>query len=363
MTTYGSRYGASMILAGCLDAVGYYNGRWEFNHDGLAIYRDFMSLTARAGAAGLRVTPSSFPVSDDTVMHLATAEGLVLPATSVDDMLQNISHRYYHCWGDMNGRAPGIQTGRFIDRLNIEGEWRNIPFSKSGGGCGAAMRGMCIGLAFPRRSELPTLIKLSVETGRMTHHHPTGYLGSFAGALFTSLAIRGEPINGWGKQLLDSLPLVKRYIEETGRAVQENLEAFGYFTEAWQKYLKEREITDGLGMPKMPDNFGIEQRDQWITSVSYSGWGGSSGHDAPMIAYDALLGANGDWNEVLVRSALHGGDNDSTGTMAGAWFGAMYGLQGVPEINIQQLEYRDRMENLADQLLRVSRLESVPLDG
>lgn len=51
-----------------------------------------------------------------------------------------------------------------------------------------------------------------------------------------------------------------------------------------------------------------------------------------------------------------------SGTMAGAWFGAVYGLQGVPESNVQQLEYRDRMDNLADELLRVSRLESVPLD-
>jgi len=27
---------------------------------------------------------------------------------------------------------------------------------------------------------------------------------------------------------------------------------------------------------------------------------------------------------------LHGGDSDSTGTIVGAWYGAIYGLQGVP---------------------------------
>ena len=30
---------------------------------------------------------------------------------------------------------------------------------------------------------------------------------------------------------------------------------------------------------------------------------------------------------------LHGGDNDSTGCLAGAWYGALYGLNGVSKNN------------------------------
>ena len=57
-----------------------------------------------------------------------------------------------------------------------------------------------------------------------------------------------------------------------------------YFTTKWQQYLKERQITDGSSDPVFPANYDVEARDAAYKSWSYSGWGGASGHDAPMIA-------------------------------------------------------------------------------
>ncbi len=81
------------------------------------------------------------------------------------------------------------------------------------------------------------------------------------------------------------------------------------------------------------------------------GWGGSSGHDAVIIAYDALLSAGDSWEELILRSALHGGDSDTTGTIAAALWGAIHGFYQVPEVNYKNVEYRKRCEDLAQQML------------
>ena len=52
-----------------------------------------------------------------------------------------------------------------------------------------------------------------------------------------------------------------------------------------------------------------------------------------MCRYDALLAAGDSWEELCMRAVLHGGDNDSTGAIACAWFGVLYGFTGVPECN------------------------------
>ena len=185
-----------------------------------------------------------------------------------------------------------------------------------------------------------------------------GFLGSVATALLTSYSIQRKPVESWGAGLMSTLPKVWAYITKANRDVEENKNAWDYFTNKWKEYLALRGITDGTSQPKFPDKYGIRERDVYYKSVSYSGWGGASGHDAPMIAYDALMRAGESWYELCSGSMFHGGDSDSTGVMAAAWWGGLYGMKGVPPFNYKRLEFRDKLEKLADALLEAAKLRS-----
>ena len=51
---------------------------------------------------------------------------------------------------------------------------------------------------------------------------------------------------------------------------------------------------------------------------------------------------------------MHGGDSDSTGTIAAAWFGGLYGMKGVPEEHIEKAEGKDEAISLGDKLYVLS---------
>ena len=345
----GLRFEASMVLGGAGDAIGYKNGSWEFCRSGLSIHKE---LTDLGGLESLSVNPRDWMVSDDTVMHIATGEALVSDWNGDREKLySNLAKSYKECMHDMAGRAPGLTCGSEVHKLKpLRPKGYHIPFNPRGGGCGAAMRSVPIGLLYWKPEHIQPLVSISIESGRMTHNHPTGYLGSLASALFVSYAIQQKPLREWGRGLLDTLELAWQYVEESGRDVAQNKAAWGYFKGKWTDYLSLRGILDGQSEPSFPEKYGVKERDVFYKSLSFSGTGGASGHDAPMIAYDALLSSKRSWSELCFRGMLHGGDSDSTGITVGACWGAWHAYEGVPEGHYKGLEYRDRLEKLAKKL-------------
>lgn len=78
-----------------------------------------------------------------TMQSLMLLEGIVPFEVLPIELCRNIEH---------------IKQGRKITPK----QWNEIPFDKTAGGCGAAMRSMCIGLRWPSKNDRDKLIATSI---------------------------------------------------------------------------------------------------------------------------------------------------------------------------------------------------------
>nr|XP_051697645.1 inactive ADP-ribosyltransferase ARH2 isoform X2 [Oryctolagus cuniculus] len=279
----------------------------------------------------------------------------------LDDLYREMVRCYVEVIEKLPERRPDPATIEGCSQLKPDNyllAW-HTPFNEKGSGFGAATKAMCIGLRYWKPERLDTLIEVSVECGRMTHNHPTGFLGSLCTALFVSYAVQGKPLVQWGRDMVRVLPRAEDYCKRTIRHMAEYQEHWFYFEAKWQFYLEERKISeDTENKAVFPDNYDAEERDKTYKKWSSEGRGGRRGHDAPMIAYDALLAAGSSWDELCRRAMFHGGESGATGTIAGCLFGLLYGLDAVPRGLYQGLEHQARLQDLGAALYRLSTEEN-----
>lgn len=55
---------------------------------------------------------------------------------------------------------------------------------------------------------------------------------------------------------------------------------------------------------------------------------------------------------LVFYAMLHGGDTDTTGCIAGSWYGAMYGFSDVPKSRIENIENKEELYNLGKKLYK-----------
>ncbi|XP_072870640.1 inactive ADP-ribosyltransferase ARH2 [Chlorocebus sabaeus] len=352
------KFKAAMLLGSVGDALGYRNVCKENSTVGMKIQEE---LQRSGGLDHLVLSPGEWPVSDNTIMHMATAEALTTDYWCLDDLYREMVRCYVEIVEKLPERRPDPATIEGCAQLkpnNYLLAW-HTPFNEKGSGFGAATKAMCIGLRYWKPERLETLIEVSVECGRMTHNHPTGFLGSLCTALFVSFAAQGKPLVQWGRDMLRAVPLAEEYCRKTIRHTAEYQEHWFYFEAKWQFYLEERKISkDSENKAIFPDNYDAEEREKTYRKWSSEGRGGRRGHDAPMIAYDALLAAGNNWTELCHRAMFHGGESAATGTIAGCLFGLLYGLDLVPKGLYQDLEDKEKLEDLGAALYRLSTEEN-----
>uniref|UniRef100_G3PRJ6 ADP-ribosylhydrolase like 1 n=1 Tax=Gasterosteus aculeatus aculeatus TaxID=481459 RepID=G3PRJ6_GASAC len=351
------KFKAAMVLGGVGDALGSRKGRWEGCISGKKIQDELASL---GGLGAQKLDPDNWPLSDAALMHITTAEALVTDYWCLEDLYRELVRVYVEAIVSLQGRAPDPATVENCVHLkphNFLLAW-HTPFNEKGSGFGAAAKAMCVGMRYWQPERIDNLVEVSIEIGRMTHNHPTGFLGSMTTALFASYAIQGKAVVMWGRELMKVIPRAQEYCRKTIRHMSEYQENWFYFEAKWQFYLEEKEIEkEGQNKPLFPDRYDAEETDKIYKRWSSEGRAGRRGHDAPMIAYDALLAAGSDWAELCKRAMFHGGESEATGLIAGCLFGLMNGLDQVPRGLFQDLDKRERLEELGEKLYKAASAE------
>uniref|UniRef100_A0A9J7ZIS0 ADP-ribosylhydrolase like 1 n=1 Tax=Cyprinus carpio carpio TaxID=630221 RepID=A0A9J7ZIS0_CYPCA len=350
------KFQAAMVLGGVGDALGYRKGRWEMCISGKQIQQELATL---GGLGALKLDADNWPLSDGVLMHMTTAEALITDYWCLEDLYRELVRLYVEAMVCLQGRVPEPSTVEGCVNLkphNFLLAW-HTPFNEKGSGHGAATKAMCVGMRYWQPERLDNLVEVSIETGRMTHNHPIGFLGSLCTALFASYAIQGRPLVSWGRDLMTVIPKAEEYCRKTIRHMAEYQEKWFYFEAKWQFYLEERGIEDGESKPIFPDRYDTEETDKMYKRWSSEGCPGRRGHDAPMIAYDALLAAGSSWEELCKRAMFHGGESSATGLIAGCLYGLLYGIDQVPAGLYQDLDKRQKLEDLGGRLYRAAAVE------
>ena len=337
-----SRYRGCLLGGAVGDALGapieFMSGAQILRAFGPGGIQEFVPAFGKLGA-----------ITDDTQMTLFTAEGLM--RAMVRSQLKGICDpagvmafaylRWLHTQGGkhflqegrLNGwligqpelfarRAPGLTCLSALASMR-SGSDAAINTSK---GCGAVMRVAPVGMYFASLCEGRTngaldheAFDFAVKAAAITHGHPTGQLASGVFALIILKLLQGEPLLAAVEVTRVAL-MRKPEHEETLGAIDAALEA-------------------AANRPNSP-------------AVLETLGGGWVAEEALAIALYCALGSD-DLRSGVQLAVNHGGDSDSTGSMAGQLLGAIHGVESIPASWLAPLELRDVIAAVADDLATV----------
>lgn len=362
-----ARYVCSFLLHALGDTIGFKNGNWEFNYykpSSLTTVSEFVyEFIDLGGVNGINL--EGWHVSDDTMYGMATGKAmLTFEKREGEGEGEGVTEKFILFLKDQLTmymglmmmeeeqqkikRYPGTNINKYIDKFTDVVDGRNLPYDPRSGGNGAAMRALPVGMALWREEELDLLIKCSVETSKVTHNSPIGYLAGFTASYFASLAVRKVELSEWPILLLGILDSekIRKYVD------LDNIDVMGdyvTYVRYWKKYVDTR-FKDGKPMKlKVHTNLIFRTKyyyDNFVLGDDRATFIGISGHCGMIMVYDTLLDCGDKWEKLIFYGILHPGDSDTIGAIAGGLYGLLYGIGDVPLRMLSHLEERDNLFSL-----------------
>jgi ADP-ribosylglycohydrolase len=316
-------------------------------------FSSFDQIEARHGPGGvsdLPRGPGPAEITDDTQMTAFTVEALVVAGVTGRDDWPALGWQAYRRWfaaqssgsftdacDDLgvpaggwlpalapirSSRAPGNTCLSSLARIQPGTRTRRANDSK---GCGGVMRTAPAGL-LPSGTDH---FEVGAALAAVTHGHPSGYLTGGALAMIVHDLIGGA-------SLTFALSRAQaRLAEEAGG----------------------EEAATALARARTLARTSPGDRDA-LTSLG----GGWVGEEALAIAAYAALSHPDDMKTALLLAVNHSGDSDSTGAICGNLLGTMLGAQAIPAEWLSDLEARDVIEKMAQDLARLTDRERTAQD-
>lgn len=338
------KYRGCLIGGAAGDALGY-----------VVEFIDLDSIKRKYGQSGItafELHNDLALISDDTQMTLFTANGLLLGITRgmTRGIMGSLPSYIRFCYKDWYK----TQTKQYSLHEDCVYAWlSNVPemfarrapgntcFSaiasgcngtleepvNGSKGCGGVMRVAPIGLYLPGNENMrmpqDEIDMIGAEAAALTHGHPLGYIPAAALVHIVSLA------SHW-----DGLSLTE-IVDDMKIAISEQFADSKYLSPFIE--LVDKAIT--LAKSDMSDEDAIRQLGEgWVAEETLA------------IAIYCAVKYEDDFEKALIASVNHDGDSDSTGAVTGNILGAYLGLSKIPSKFIDNLELKEIILDMADDL-------------
>ena len=330
--------------------------------DALGAHVEFMQMSqilAAFGEPGIRDYEVTYgrigAITDDTQMTLYTAEGMLRAYTRMMDRgigpsFGSVTARAYLRWLYTQGihsplldtttldgwlsthralfdrRAPGNTCLSALRAMTSPDE----KASNDSKGCGGVMRAAPVGMLMAhwmkgeeREARIAETFGIGCDIAAITHGHPSGYLTAGVLAVLVALLLKGDTLDAALDEALTELRRHARH-EETHAAIQR------------ARALARSSPAMRTALPTLGEG--------WVAE------------EALAISLYCALSAD-DVESGIVLAVNHSGDSDSTGSITGNLLGAIHGEAAVPARWLAQLEMREVIGAIADDLAAVPEWE------
>ncbi len=269
----------------------------------VATFGEVREFSPRATASFLQ--PGQW--TDDTQLTIALAEA-ILEGRGFNPQIT--AKRFVDWLLREHPRFAGMTCLTACQRLASGVPWDRAG-DPNGAGCGSAMRAAPIGLLYP--DDFDSLYRAAVIQSAITHRDPRAIAGSAAVAYGVARLLHGGSVEGFASE-------VAKFVEPLSPEMAERIS------------LVEKLKTSP------PES-----------ALSQTGTGGFVLETVPAAFY-CFLSRPDDFEHAVVTAANAGGDTDSIGAIAGALSGAYNGASRIPQKFLKDLEAKEYIISLADQL-------------